>query len=51
MLAETDADLETRFAEWDSNHRRETLTEIRGVLNRRKYISNLIAKANVPDRV
>jgi molecular chaperone HscB len=49
MLARTDADLQTRFAEWDSGHRRETLTEIRGVLNRRKYISNLIAKANVSD--
>jgi molecular chaperone HscB len=51
MLDKADADLKTRFAEWDAGHRRETLAEIRGVLNRRKYISNLIAKANVPDRV
>ncbi|MGA2714359.1 MAG: Fe-S protein assembly co-chaperone HscB [Bryobacteraceae bacterium] len=51
MLAKTDSDLQARFAEWDSDHRRETLAEIRGVLNRRKYISNLIAKANVSDRV
>jgi molecular chaperone HscB len=51
MLSKTDADLQTRFAEWDSGRRRETLDEIRGILNRRKYISNLIAKANVPDRI
>jgi molecular chaperone HscB len=49
MLAKADADLEARFSEWDASHRRETLEEIRGVLNRRKYISNLIAKANVSD--
>jgi molecular chaperone HscB len=49
MLEKADADLRTRFAEWDSNRRRETLVEIRGILNRRKYITNLIAKANVPD--
>ena len=49
MLAQADADLNARFAEWDAEHRRETLNEIRGVLNRRKYISNLIAKAHVSD--
>jgi molecular chaperone HscB len=51
MLAGIDADLEKRFAEWDSGHNREALSEIRRLLNRRKYVTNLIQKANVPDRV
>lgn len=44
-----DEELKARFAEWDAGHQRETLSAIRGILNRRKYISNLIAKANVSD--
>ena len=51
MRAELDAELQQKFAAWDANHDRAALTEIRAVLNRRKYITNLIAKANVPDRV
>ncbi len=51
MIESTDRDLQSRFSEWDAAHRRETLNEIRALLNRRKYISNLMAKANVPDRI
>jgi molecular chaperone HscB len=50
-LAKVDEDLQARFAEWDSGHQRETLSTIRGILNRRKYITNLISKANVSDRI
>ncbi len=46
-----DSELQAKFAEWDSSHNREALSAIRGVLNRRKYITNLIDKTNVPDRV
>ena len=51
MRAAFDDELRTKFNEWDSGHSREALTAIRGVLNRRKYITNLIDKTNVPDRV
>jgi molecular chaperone HscB len=46
-----DSELQAKFDEWDSSHTREALSAIRGVLNRRKYITNLIDKTNVPDRV
>jgi hypothetical protein len=51
MRAEIDKDLQTKFAAWDAAQNRETLNEIRDLLNRRKYVTNLIEKANVPDRV
>jgi molecular chaperone HscB len=52
MRSETDAELQTQFSAWDASHDRNILTEIRGLLNRRKYITNLIDKAShVPDRV
>ncbi len=52
MRAALDADLGTKFAAWDAVHTPGTLTEIRALLNRRKYITNLIDKAsNVPDRI
>jgi molecular chaperone HscB len=51
MRDEIDGELQGRFGEWDANHARETLDGIRALLNRRKYITNLIDKANVPDRV
>ena len=47
MRGEVDAEMETKFREWDATHARETLSEIRGLLNRRKYISNLIEKSSV----
>jgi molecular chaperone HscB len=49
MRIELDRDLNEKFAQWDSTHERERLAEVRGLLNRRKYITNLITKTNVPD--
>ena len=51
MLADVDREIQQKFSEWDSAHDRQILAEVRGLLNRRKYISNLIEKTNVPDRV
>ncbi len=51
MRAAADTEMQQKFAEWDAAHDRATLSELRGLLNRRKYITNLIEKANVPDRV
>jgi molecular chaperone HscB len=51
MRAAIDTELQANFTMWDSVRSREALTAIRGVLNRRKYITNLIDKTNVPDRV
>jgi molecular chaperone HscB len=49
MRAELDTELQRKFAEWDEAAERDRLAEVRGLLNRRKYITNLIAKTNVPD--
>jgi molecular chaperone HscB len=46
-----DAEAQREFSLWDASQDRDTLARIRGLLNRRKYVTNLIAKANVPDRV
>ena len=51
MRNEVDSEMDGKFAEWDTGGKRETLAELRGLLNRRKYISNLIDKTNVSDRV
>ena len=56
MREEVDRRLGDEFAAWDTAHQKETLGAIRGLLNRRKYITNLIAQANeatanVSDRV
>jgi molecular chaperone HscB len=51
MREALDGELQAKFAEWDTRHSREALSAIRGVLNRRKYITNLIDITNVPDRV
>jgi molecular chaperone HscB len=42
MLSEIDNQLEGLFGKYDEAPSRDTLTEIRGVLNRRKYIQNLV---------
>jgi len=42
MMSEIDNQLESLFAKYDNAPNRETLAEIRGVLNRRKYIQNLV---------
>ena len=49
MRSDIDAAMQTKFSEWDAGHTRDSLTALRGLLNRRKYISNLIDKTNVPD--
>ena len=46
MRGDIDAGLQEKFAEWDSDRNRETLVALRGLLNRRKYIANLIAQTN-----
>lgn len=42
MRAECDRVLGELFAVWDAQRRTETLTEIRALLNRRRYIQNLV---------
>jgi len=42
MMEEVDQRLQALFEKYDSVPRRETLGEIRGALNRRKYIQNLL---------
>jgi molecular chaperone HscB len=49
MRSEVDGEIDRTFAAWDAAGKRESLVELRGLLNRRKYISNLIDKTNVPD--
>jgi molecular chaperone HscB len=44
MLAETDQQLEALFGRHDAGQSREVLSEIRNVLNRRKYIQNLVSE-------
>jgi len=51
MRSEIDAELQQAFARWDATGNREVLTAVRGILNRRKYITNLITQTNVPDRI
>ncbi|HYA17418.1 MAG TPA: Fe-S protein assembly co-chaperone HscB [Bryobacteraceae bacterium] len=51
MRSDIDRELETRFAAWDSSRDRNVLNEIRRLLNRRKYITNLINQTHVPDRI
>ena len=56
MRDEVDRRLGDEFAAWDTSRGRDTLAAIRALLNRRKYITNLIAQANeatanVSDRV
>jgi molecular chaperone HscB len=42
MLTDVDRQLEDQFEQYDRTQSREKLSEIRGVLNRRKYIQNLL---------
>lgn len=44
MLHETDEQLRSLYAEYDASHSRDTLTQVRSALNRRKYIQNLLAE-------
>jgi len=51
MRNDVDAKIKSKSDEWDTGGKRKSLDDLRGLLNRRKYISNLIDKANVPDRI
>jgi molecular chaperone HscB len=51
MKNEIDRELETKFTAWDAARDRNVLNQIRQLLNRRKYITNLINQTHVPDRV
>ena len=42
MLAETDQQIQSLFAQYDGDQSRDTLTQLRTTLNRRKYIQNLV---------
>jgi molecular chaperone HscB len=42
MLSGVDAQLEGLFEQYDESKSRDVLTQIRGALNRRKYIRNLV---------
>jgi molecular chaperone HscB len=44
MLVESDQELVALFAKYDTAHSRDTLSQIRNVLNRRKYIQNLVSQ-------
>jgi hypothetical protein len=44
MLDSIDETLSARYSEYDEKGSRETLAEIRGLLNRRRYIENLVQK-------
>jgi molecular chaperone HscB len=46
MRGEIDAQLEQLFVRYDLARDREVLAEIRGVLNRRRYISNLVGEVH-----
>ena len=46
MRDEIDGKLQVAFVAWDANQTSSELDAIRGQLNRRKYITNLIARSN-----
>jgi molecular chaperone HscB len=46
MLAEADRQMEELFGEWDRTSERRVLEQMNGVLQRRKYIQNLLRDVN-----
>jgi len=44
MLIETDQQLQSLFVQFDASQSKEALAQIRNVLNRRKYIQNLVSE-------
>ena len=42
MRAQIDSELQAKFAEYDASRDRSVLAEIRGILNRRRYVRNLV---------
>ena len=51
MRNEVDREMQEKFSQWDAGRARETLVAIRGLLNRRKYITNLIAQSTATSHV
>jgi Fe-S protein assembly co-chaperone HscB len=47
LLREIDRELAAAFREYDATGERDVLARIRAILNRRKYISNLVNEVNV----
>lgn len=47
MRTESDAALLVEFAAWDANRATDTLQRIRSILNRRRYIQNLVRDVEV----
>lgn len=48
---DVDGEIFSMFTGWDASHGKTVLGDIRGLLNRRKYITNLIDKTHVSDRI
>ena len=46
MLGDVDGQLETLFRKWDETQSRDDLAAIRALLNRRKYIQNLVSEVD-----
>ncbi len=46
MLTDIDGQLDALFRVWDDTRRREELAAIRSLLNRRKYIQNLLSEVD-----
>ncbi len=46
MRDQIDADLRVVFGAWDTTRSRAELDAVRGLLNRRKYVTNLIARTD-----
>lgn len=46
MLGQVDDDLQTSFKKYDASKSRDVLAAIRGLLNRRKYIQNLVTEVD-----
>ena len=44
MLAETDQQLQSFFEQYDKSQSQDVLSQVRNVLNRRKYIQNLVSE-------
>jgi molecular chaperone HscB len=44
MLAETDQQLQSFFEQYDTSKSQDVLSQVRNVLNRRKYIQNLVSE-------
>jgi molecular chaperone HscB len=49
MRTQLDTEMQNAFTQWDSTQSRDALAAVRGLLNRRKYITNLINQTNAPD--